>query len=472
MVKFKRLVSLTIMRKLIFLISLTARVIAQDKLGYNSSTYAGISSIYANPTNLLNSKIFIDINLAGAGLFVENNFLYFPKKDFSPIFKKFTDPLQNTTEATKRGFLNLKIEGPSVGISYNDFSFGFFVNGRVMASAKVSKDLATLVIKNSSQPNYIGQSVKNQNAFFSAGSWVEFGLNAAYMYSRNHYTFKNIGVNFKYLVGIAHADIRLNDLDYDITNTNTLENLRLKASYKFNEPNWNAGKGFAVDLGWSYSKMLDAVSNYYPNNKKANGCKHIDYKYKFGVSVTDLGLINYKKNASVKKIEYENGEVNLDSSKINSVENFDAEISKAGNGLNVKSKDQFISIMPIGLSAQYDYNLENYFYLNSIIIIGPYIFGNVKRPDMLATTVRYDRKYFGAAIPISLYDWRYPQVGFSLRLGTNFIIGTDRAGYIFGKVRDTYGADIYFNLKIALFKHCKAKRRGMKSIYDCIRRDK
>ncbi|MCF8424777.1 MAG: DUF5723 family protein [Bacteroidia bacterium] len=460
------------MRKLLFLISISTHLLSQDKLGYIGSTYAGVSSIYSNPTNLLNSKIFVDINIVGAGLFIENNLVYFPKKKFSPVFKQFTDPVQNLKEVTKRGFLNLKIEGPSVGVSFDNFSFGFFVNGRVMGAAKVSKDLATLAIKNSSQNNFIGKSVKNQNAFFSAGAWVEFGLNAAYMYRRNHYSFRNVGVNLKYLVGIIHTDIRLNDLDYDITNDNTLDNVRVKAAYKFNEPNWNAGKGFAVDLGWSYSRMLDPVSNYYPNNKKANGCKHIDYKFKFGVSITDLGFINYKKNASVKKVEYEDGGINLDSSKINSVESFDTEISNAGNGLKVKSKNRFIAIMPVGLSAQYDYNFENKFYLNSIIIIGPYIFGNVKRPDMLATTIRYDRKYFGAAIPLSLYDWRYPQLGFSLRFGTNFIIGTDRAGFIFGKVRDTYGADIYFNLKIALFKHCGAKKRGMKSIYDCIRKDK
>jgi len=460
------------MRKLFFLISISTNLLSQDKLGYISSTYAGVSSIYTNPTNLLNSKIFVDINIVGASLFVENNLVYFPKKEFAPVFKKFTDPVQNLKEVTKRGFLNLKIEGPSVGVSFDNFSFGFFVNGRVMLAAKVSKDLATLAIKNSSQNNFIGKSVKNQNAFFSAGAWVEFGVNAAYMYRRNHYSFRNVGVNLKYLVGIIHTDIRLNDLDYDITNDNTIDNVHVKAAYKFNEPNWNAGKGFAVDLGWSYSRMLDPVSNYYPNNKKANGCKHIDYKFKFGVSITDLGFINYKKNASVKKVEYEDGGINLDSSKINSVESFDTEISNAGNGLKVKSKDKFIAIMPVGLSAQYDYNFENKFYLNSILIIGPYIFGNVKRPDMLATTLRYDRKYFGAAIPLSLYDWRYPQLGFSLRFGTNFIIGTDRAGFIFGTLRDTYGADIYFNLKIALFKHCGGKKRAMKSIYDCIRKDK
>lgn len=460
------------MRKLVLVLCIATRLFSQDKLGFVNSKYAGINSVYINPTSLLNSKIFVDVNIVGVSLFAENNLMYFPKKTFSPILRKFTDPIQNLKEVTKRGFLNLKIEGPAVGISYDDYSFGFFMNGRVMGEAKVSKDLAAFVLKNSSQNNFIGQSFKNQNAYFAVGAWVEFGLNVGYMYKRNHYSFRNIGVNLKYLVGIGHADIRLNNMDYDVTKSNTLDNVHLKSSYKFNEPNWNAGKGYAIDLGWSYSRMLDPVSNYYPNNKRANGCKHIDYKYKLGVSITDLGFINYKKNATVKQVEYDDGGINLDSSKINSIESFDKEISNAGNGLNIKSKERFTSIMPIGISVQYDYNFENNIYLNSMITIGSRIVGNIKRPDIISTTIRYDRKYFGAAIPLSLYNWKYPQLGFSLRFGTNLIIGTDRAGFIFGKVRDTYGADIYFNLKFAIFKHCGNKRRGMKSIYDCITRDK
>jgi hypothetical protein len=69
------------MRKLVFLISISTHLLSQDKLGYIGSTYAGVSSIYSNPTNLLNSKIFVDINIVGAGLFIENNLVYFPKKN-------------------------------------------------------------------------------------------------------------------------------------------------------------------------------------------------------------------------------------------------------------------------------------------------------------------------------------------------------------------------------------------------------
>ncbi len=460
------------MKKVIFLLSLTTQLFSQDKLGYVNSVYAGVSSIYANPTNLLNSKIFVDVNLAGSDAFIANNLMYFPKATSSVVKKSFINPQQNLKNITKRGFAQLKIEGPSVGISYIDYSLAIFVNSRSMAEAKVSEELASYVLKTKSQAYYNQNGIQNQKAFLSAGSWVEFGINAGYMYKRDHYSFKNVGVNLKYLVGIGHADLRINDADYDISNTGDLENVHAIISYKYNIPKWNAGKGFAIDLGWSYTKMLEPVTNYYPNNKKTNGCKHINYKYKLGASILDLGFINYKTNAFVKQIEYDQGQINLDSTKATSFESIDQELSKVGNGLKVTTKNHFVAIMPIGLSVQYDYNFENNFYVNSSLTVGPRIVGQIKRPDILSITPRYDLKYFGAAMPVSLYNWTYPQVGFSLRFGTNFIIGTDRAGYIFGLVRNTYGADIYFNLKIPFFLHCGPKKRRMKSVTDCISNDK
>jgi hypothetical protein len=459
------------MKKLLLFLLTANQLLSQDKLGYINSEYAGISSIYSNPTNFLNSKIFIDINIIGANAFIANNLVYYPKSTSSVLKNNFSNPGQNLKDVTKRGFAEFNVEGPSAGVSFDNYSFGFFINGRSMAEAKVSKTLASYVLKTKDQSYFNENGIQNQRAFFGFGAWTEFGLNAAYMYRRNHYSFRNVGVNLKYLVGIANASFRVNDADYDISNTGDLENVHAIISYKYNIPQWNAGKGIALDLGWSYTRMLEAVSNYSPNNKKISGCKHISYKYKLGASITDLGFINYKKNASSKKIEYDSGSINLDSTKANSFESIDQELSRVGNGLKTSSKNHFLAVMPIGINVQYDYNFENNFFINSSISVGPRIVGQLKRPDLLSITPRYDRKYFGAALPISLYNWTYPQVGFALRFGTNFIIGTDRAGYIFGIVRNTYGANIYFNLKIALFTHCGQRKRRMKSTNDCISKD-
>ncbi len=448
-----------------------SKVWAQDNIGYVNGKYAGINSVYLNPTNLLNSKIFIDVQLSGLGVFAHNNIYYLPKKNFSPISGQFANPIQNLKEEKKTGFVNLKIHGPAVGVSYDNFSFGLFANGRVMGEAYVSKKLGSYLLNRLNKKPLENQQLKNEKAYLGVGAWTEFGFNMGYMYKRHHYSFQNIGFNLKYLIGISHLNGYLQDLDASTMSNKKIENIHFKASYQLAEPTWKAGKGMAVDVGWSFSKMLEPVSNYYPNNKHANGCSHIDYLYKIGIAITDIGFINYNTKSSAKTIEYQDETINLDSTKVSSISpnSIDQNISNLGKGLSVSSKDRFMTILPIGLNAQYDYNFENDFYLNSTLMIGPRVLSNqIKRPSILALTPRYDKKYFGIGIPISLYNWKYPQIGFSMRLGNNLIIGTDRAGFLIGKIRDTYGADLYFHLKFAIFKHCSKRKKIIKTIYDCI----
>ncbi len=461
------------MKKILLLIFLSSQLQGQDDLGYSFSKYSGINGIYINPTNFLNSKIFVDVNLIGVGLFLHNNLAYLPKQTFAPAFSMFNTQLSvNSSEVSKRGFFDLKITGPSIGASYGNFSFGIYARGRTVAELKASKDLASFLLRKQTKDNFTGVRFENENTHLKTTTWAEFGLHAGYMYKRNHHSFRNIAVNFKYLIGITQTNIQIKDLDLYVADTNKLENIGVKSKYTYTSAAWKAGKGFSIDLGWSYAKMINAVSNYYPNNKKAGWCTHIDYKYKIGFSLIDLGYINYKKNTVSKEIDYTTGAVNLDTTKLNSPENFDSEISKEGNGLNVNSENKYLSLMPLAVSAQYDYNFENYFYLNSSAIIGIRLLNQIKRPDILAFTLRYDRKYFGTAIPLSLYNWTYPQLGLAFRFGTNFIIGTDRIGFLFGKFRNTYGADVYFNLKFAIFTSCNKKIKKMKSIMDCIKRDR
>jgi hypothetical protein len=83
------------MKKLLLLLLTAHQLVSQDKLGYINSEYAGISSIYSNPTNFLNSKLFIDINVVGANAFIANNLVYYPKSTSSVLKNNFSNPGQN-----------------------------------------------------------------------------------------------------------------------------------------------------------------------------------------------------------------------------------------------------------------------------------------------------------------------------------------------------------------------------------------
>ena len=51
-------------------------------------------------------------------------------------------------------------------------------------------------------------------------------------------------------------------------------------------------------------------------------------------------------------------------------------------------------------------------------------------------------------MPLTLRRYTSPSLGLAFRFWNNIIIGTDRLGSILYK-GDTYGTDIYFNIKIA-----------------------
>ena len=79
-------------------------------------------------------------------------------------------------------------------------------------------------------------------------------------------------------------------------------------------------------------------------------------------------------------------------------------------------------------------------------------------------TPRFETYWFEAALPISLYEYQYPQLGLSLRLGP-LSIGTDKLGHWI-KQSDLYGADIYFHLKVPIRYNpkCKGRSKGVRGI--------
>ena len=57
----------------------------QEMWGVVNGNYAGINSTLVNPSSMLHSKLYLDINLATVDLFFENNAFYIHKEDYKPM---------------------------------------------------------------------------------------------------------------------------------------------------------------------------------------------------------------------------------------------------------------------------------------------------------------------------------------------------------------------------------------------------
>ena len=106
--------------------------------------------------------------------------------------------------------------------------------------------------------------------------------------------------------------------------------------------------------------------------------------------------------------------------------------------------------LPTALSLQVDYNINGDFYLGSALVQSIPL-GNFKvgRANVFALSPRFERKWFGASLPISIYNWDQVRVGLSARLGF-LTLGSDHIGSIFTN-SDLSGTDFYMALKIFPF---------------------
>jgi len=74
----------------------------------------------------------------------------------------------------------------------------------------------------------------------------------------------------------------------------------------------------------------------------------------------------------------------------------------------------------------------------------------LRRPAQISLVPRYETKYLEFSLPIQLYEYRYPRIGFAARFAF-LTIGTERIGTYLG-LADLNGLDIYFSIKLNIAK--------------------
>jgi hypothetical protein len=116
----------------------------------------------------------------------------------------------------------------------------------------------------------------------------------------------------------------------------------------------------------------------------------------------------------------------------------DPDASYRGNTISI--------FLPSAVSAQFDYKFYRNWYASAVMIHPIRLSkSSIYRPTQILVAPRYETPYFEASLPVSLYEWRYPRVGLSLRYHI-ITIGTDNLSWIFG-LNDFTGLDFYVSIK-------------------------
>ncbi|MFN0032369.1 MAG: DUF5723 family protein [Flavobacteriales bacterium] len=440
----------------------------QDNLGIAGSSRAPANTVLANPSSIVDSRAFIDINLAGAGIFARNNFVYLDGKQFSFRTIAQTEmPLFKRQNAPYNVYADVILHGPSATFAVKQHAFGIYSAARVVADVRgVTEEMSYYITESFQYREQMGVQQHVQNLRANGLAWGELGLTYGTILASDGNALIQGGITAKRLLGVAGVGLRLDDWTYVVRDSSNMETQVFQGEYGFNDPTQNAsyinGKGWGFDIGFTYKMRKSNSQGYKPHDPCTDG----DYLFKIGASLLDFGRISFT-GPFYRNVFNQNESSewnNYQGTSADEVSDLDSLFNNNFNLVEQNSGDgRFRMKLPTALSVQADYNLGHNFYLYGALTYGLPRMNSlgVQRASYLGVAPRWEIKRFEVSLPVSIYEWRHPQVGLMLRLNS-IIIGSDNLGWFLFN-QDIYGADIYINIKYTIFKHWKCKtKKGKK----------
>ncbi len=450
----------------------------QEQLSLHLENHSGINAININPANSLLSPHAWDVNIGSAGLFFENNYGFFRNTNTIKLYINRNNSIIEL-DSTKYGktsyppntilldlydrkkpsyiFLSGNLMGPSFSHRINEnSSIGFLSSLRMLGGVpKIPKELGYYDYYN--KAFFQSFPISSFNSGFI--SWHEYGIN----YTKNikglaHNTI--IGATIKYLRGNEamffenkhtfqfqqmpnDSVAALDRLDFQYAYT--YSNLRTER-FKFK----HNGTGVSTDLG---------VTVVFGENIK-------DYKARLGLSILDIGFINFNRNSSRYSININT----MSAISINALKEI-KQLSQLDSVSEILSRqiyndpnksltaNSFVMWLPMALSIQFDYTISKLFFINGTLIQRIKPKGHsVTRRNLFALSPRFEHRWFSASTSLVVYDWKDLRLGTSLRLAY-LTIGSDNLLSVFSNQARFTGSDLYVGLKFNPFSLGKKRRR-------------
>lgn len=471
----------------IVLILLTIHMNGQEMLGLGFSNYSGISGKNINPAFLTGSKVYLDVNVVGAGVSFENNFGYIPKGNATiwTIIRGDSLPakygqynLNDFYVYHNRPYYNIAamatVMGPGVMLQDGRQAFGVSLSFRNYESihhfpGRIFKDL----YNQGPSASEINQVYSYHNFSMASLSWTELSFNYAYDFYERYGDKLTGGIELKVLYGVEGFYSKTNIYKYNWVSYNTVHvdsinstmGIALPVNYNVTNPNIksgrNRGHGIGFNIGFVYTKNENDISS------KGEGAlcarPYEDYKYKIGLSIMDIGKIRFKNDARLYQVA--SGDITVAQSQMNFYNTVNATMEYYSNLLEgdpAKAlKDSTISMsLPTAISLQTDYHLRKNIYIGGLWI-NPLRFNKetLRRPAELAAIPRYETRMVGVSLPVSWYDYQQLRLGLALRI-YSVTLGTEKLGTLLG-LGNLSGFDFYFNIKFNLEKGtCLSREKG------------
>ncbi|WP_458629162.1 DUF5723 family protein [Winogradskyella sp. PC D3.3] len=419
----------------------------QSYVGHSVDNYSGIHGVIYNPSSIVGSNLRADINLLSASVFGGSDYFGINVSDIlnSDGGFDFEDDTEKFTSNSNNFFLNIDVLGPSFMFNINKRSSIGIVT-RVRSNLNINNingELYETITNDFDSDEDFNFDSKNLNGTIHA--WAEVGL--AYgriLMEKPNHLLKG-GVTLKYLQGAGGAFMSSPGLQgqynasTEMLTTQGQLNYGTSQDFEADDVDFsNLTAGFGLDLGFTYQWYSDRSNNSLPTYKTP-------YKLKVGVSVTDIGAINYD-NATVSN--YDLNAVADTSNSEDDVEDFlDNNYSKVETNETAKIK------LPTALHLLVDYRLAKKWYVSAQADLSL-----VKKGTELSSTVintatvapRFETKWFSFYAPLSFRQYGDVSFGGGLRFGP-LTVGS---GSVFTNLLSDSSktTDLYLGLRIPLYR--------------------
>lgn len=483
-----QILKLSGLSSLIFILTIQAgNICAQSMYGTTLGNYSGVNSIQLNPGAMHNSRVYLDIQLLGTDVFLQNNYLYISKNDyrFSNFFKSGYELPTHSEEYSveerslyhynntrlKNGFVQSRINGPGAMLLWGKHAFALTTAVRTVVGARnVPYEVANFSwLGLSYQPQHNINYLDRIPVRASGASWVEIGVSYANTFYARGFNHFSAGISIRRLMSFGGFYLHTRDLNYIIPDDSTINVKNMEAEigvalpidYQTNAINTDKlfkGHGFGFDVGITYKRLVRYHQDQYFNSLCAQ--PYEDYLYRIGVALIDIGGIRYNNNAVKMNIRNRSSYwENVNHMNISNIDDFMDTLSYKfyGDTVSAYSGDKFTLWLPTALSMQFDYHIDEHWFVNSSFIYGISVArGTMVRPAELSVTPRYETGAFEVNLPVTLYNWTQPRIGLSVRI-YNLTVGTEKLGGFFHFSNFT-GMDLYFSLKLFFNKgNCRLK---------------
>ena len=443
---------------IVLLCLLAQRALAQQNLGIQNGNYAGIQGSLLNPSSIAGSKIQWDVLGFSANIDFANTFLYAPKGalPFFGIRRIIKGSINENLFLTRydpgnpNKQYNLALNGQILGPSFfmrvnNKHEIGLTVSLRGAADIRnITGNAAQNSFDYLLGSNLWNTTFQEQSARVNAMGWMEYGLHYAAVLSDDGHNEWKAGITLKYDQGMFAAYAKNTNLTYRIEDTTGI--LFTNASIDYGRTDFgdfrhiryrdfHHGNGWGADLGVTFIHRDHAGDDA--------------YKYRIGLSLLDVGKINYTRNTASYHLAAPSADFTgwhhaqfLDNTQLDQTL---SAVFYNGDSSRSKTGSSFHMSLPTSLSVQADYAIEGPWFANLTIIKG---FGHgdnagVIQPDIYSVTPRYETEHYEVSLPLSViyYGHWQPRVGLAVRIWY-FFIGGDAPGALL-KLNDLRQVSFY-----------------------------